>query len=212
MIFKLGILLATFGAIILGLGLPHAFVGIKISKRTSAFTSQFPEAIDLMVRGLKSGLPVNETIASVAKELPAPTGVEFQRITDAMRLGKTLETALWDTADRLDTPDFKFFVISLVVQKETGGNLGETLENLSTILRSRQAMKLKVKALSSEAKASAWIVGCLPFIMEGVILVLNNEYAMGLFNNPQGQIAAVAGVIWMAIGILAMAKIVNFEV
>ena len=212
MIFELGLLLAISGAIILGLGLPHIFVGIKIGRRTAAFTSQFPEAIDLMVRGLKSGLPVNETIANVAKELPAPTGIEFQRITDAMRLGKTLEAALWETADRLDTADFKFFVISLVVQKETGGNLGETLENLSNILRSRQAMKLKVKALSSEAKASAWIVGCLPFIMEGVIMMLNNEYAMGLFNNPQGQIAAVAGLIWMGIGIIAMAKIVSFEV
>ncbi len=212
LILKQGLLLAVFGAIILGFGLPHVFVGIKIGKRIKAFTSQFPEAIDLMVRGLKSGLPVNETIANVAKELPAPTGDEFQRITDAMRLGKTLETALWETSDRLDTPDFKFFVISLVVQKETGGNLGETLENLSTILRSRQAMKLKVKALSSEAKASAWIVGSLPFVMEGLILVLNNDYAMSLFKNPQGQIAAVAGLIWMGIGIAAMAKIVNFEV
>ncbi len=90
LILQLGPLLAIFGAVILGFGLPHAYVGIRISKRTSAFTSQFPEAIDLMVRGLKSGLPVNETIANVAKELPAPTGVEFQRITDAMRLGKTL--------------------------------------------------------------------------------------------------------------------------
>jgi tight adherence protein B len=212
LLLQAGILLAIFGAIILGFGLPHAYVGIRISKRTTAFTSQFPEAIDLMVRGLKSGLPVNETIANVAKELPAPTGEEFQRITDAMRLGKTLEASLWETAERLDTPDFKFFVISLVVQKETGGNLAETLENLSVILRSRQAMKLKVKALSSEAKASAWIVGALPFIMEGFILVLNNKYAMELFNNPQGQIAAVFGLIWMGIGVAAMAKIVSFEV
>ncbi len=211
-IIGLGALIAIFAAIILGLGLPHVFVSFKVGRRKAKFTSQFPEAIDLMVRGLKSGLPVNETIANVAKELPEPTGVEFQRLSDAMRLGKTLEVALWETADRLDTPDFKFFVISLVVQKETGGNLAETLGNLSVILRSRQAMKLKVKALSSEAKASAWIVGALPFIMEGLILVLNNEYAMGLFNNDTGIQAAAGGLIWMLIGIAAMAKIVNFEV
>ena len=93
------------------------------------------------------------TMATVAAEIPAPTGEEFQRIIDQMRLGKTLEESLWDAADRLDTNDFKFFVTSLTVQRETGGNLGETLSNLSNILRQRQAMKLKVKALASEAKA-----------------------------------------------------------
>nr|WP_051555974.1 type II secretion system F family protein [Kordiimonas gwangyangensis] len=118
-----GLVLALFMAIIAGVGLPHMWVSNRITARTTKFTKQFPEAMDLMVRGLKSGLPVNECIMNVAKELPAPTGVEFQRISDAMRLGKQLEEALWETADRLNTPDFKFFVISLVVQRETGGNL-----------------------------------------------------------------------------------------
>jgi len=197
---------------IAGVGLPHIFISNRIKTRTKQFTKQFPEAIDLMVRGLKSGLPVNECIANVGHELTAPTGVEFRKITDAMRLGKQLEEALWETADRLDTPDFKFFVISLVVQRETGGNLGETLGNLSTILRSRQAMKLKIKALSSEAKASAWIVGALPFIMLGVIMTLNYDYGIILFTHPKAIIIGLGALVWMAIGVFIMSRMISFEV
>lgn len=205
-------LLAFFVAIIMGVGLPHMLVSRRIKSRTARFIKQFPEAMDLMVRGLKSGLPVNECIVNVASELPAPTGVEFQKVTDGMRLGKQLEEALWETADRLDTPDFKFFVISLVVQRETGGNLGETLGNLATILRQRQAMKLKVKALSGEAKASAWIMGALPFIMLGLIMTMNYDYGIVLFTHPKAIIAGIGGLVWMSIGIAFMAKMISFEV
>jgi tight adherence protein B len=205
-------ILAILVAVIAGLGLPHKFVSGRITTRTKKFTKQFPEAMDLMVRGLKSGLPVNECIANVAKELPAPTGVEFQKVTDAMRLGKQLEEALWEAADRLDTPDFKFFVISLVVQRETGGNLGETLGNLAGILRQRQAMKLKIKALSSEAKASAWIMGVLPFIMLGLIMTMNYDYGIILFTNPKGIIAATSGLVWMGMGVFIMSRMISFEV
>jgi len=199
-------------AVVFGLGGPHFTVGMMMNRRIARFTSQFPEAIDLMVRGLRSGLPVNECIANIGRELTAPTGTEFQRISDSMRVGRTLEEALWDTADRLDTAEFKFFVISLVVQRETGGNLGETLANLSNILRQRQQMKLKIKALSSEAKASAWIVGLLPFIMYGLLMSVNSEYAMELINNPKGTIAAAVALMWMGIGVFIMSRMVSFEV
>ncbi len=199
-------------SVIAGFGLPHFFVGRRITSRIERFTKQFPEAIDLMVRGLKSGLPVNECIANVGHELSAPAGVEFRKITDGMRLGKQLEDVLWETADRLDTADFKFFVISLVVQRETGGNLGETLSNLSGILRQRQAMKLKIRAMSSEAKASAWIVGVLPFVMLGLIMVLNYDYGIVLFTHPTAIMAAVGALIWMGLGMLVMAKMIKFEV
>lgn len=198
--------------VIAGFGLPHFYVGKRIKSRVERFTKQFPEAIDLMVRGLKSGLPVNECIANVGHELSAPTGTEFRKITDGMRLGKQLEDVLWETADRLDTADFKFFVISLVVQRETGGNLGETLSNLSGILRQRQAMKLKIRAMSSEAKASAWIVGVLPFIMLGLIMVLNYDYGIILFTHPTAIVAGIGALIWMGIGMLVMAKMIKFEV
>ncbi|TNE60963.1 MAG: type II secretion system F family protein [Alphaproteobacteria bacterium] len=212
--FLLGapLVLALLLGVVIGAGLPHAYVGFRMTARTTRFTQQFPEAIDLMVRGLKSGLPVNECMANVGRELTAPTGEEFRKITDSMRLGKQLEEALWETADRLDTPDFKFFVISLVVQRETGGNLGETLGNLSMILRQRQAMKLKVAAMSSEAKASAWIVGLLPFIMLGVILVANPTYGMILFTHPKAIIAGIVALGWMGLGIFIMSRLIKFEV
>ena len=205
-------LMALALGVIVGIGLPHMWVSNRITARKNKFTKQFPEAMDLMVRGLKSGLPVNECIANVGKELPAPTGVEFRKITDAMRLGKQLEEALWETADRLDTPDFKFFVISLVVQRETGGNLGETLGNLANILRQRQAMKLKIKAMSSEAKASAWIVGSLPFIMLGVIMIMNYDYGIILFTEPKAMMAGAVAFLWMALGVFIMSRMIKFEV
>lgn len=205
-------LLGIFTGVIMGIGLPHMYVSQRIKGRLATFTKQFPEAMELIVRGLKSGLPVNECIANVGQELPAPTGTEFQNITDSMRIGKQLEEALWETADRLDTPDFKFFVISLVVQRETGGNLGETLGNLANILRQRQAMKLKIKALSSEAKASAWIMGLLPFIMLTLIMMLNYDYGIVLFTHPTAIVTGIGALIWMAIGIVVMSKMISFEV
>lgn len=206
------LLLSFMLGVVTGVGLPHVYIGKRIAARIERFTKQFPEGIDLMVRGLKSGLPVNECIANVGQELSAPTGAEFRKITDGMRLGKQLEEVLWETADRLDTADFKFFVISLVVQRETGGNLGETLGNLSGILRQRQAMKLKIRAMSSEAKASAWIVGVLPFIMLGLIMMLNYDYGIILFTHPKAIVAGIGGLIWMGIGMLVMGKMIRFEV
>jgi len=203
--------LSLLVSILTGAGVPHVLVGSRIKSRIAAFNKQFPEAIDLMVRGLKSGLPVNETIANVSVEVGDPIGGEFGRIVDEMRLGKTLEQSLWSASKRLDSPDFKFFITSLNVQRETGGNLGETLSNLSNILRSRQAMKLKINALSSEAKASAVIVGVLPFIMLGLIMMLNYDYGIILFTHPTAIIACISALVWMFIGIVVMVKMINFE-
>jgi tight adherence protein B len=141
-----------------------------------------------------------------------PVGREFRLITDAIKFGTTLEKALWDASDRLGIQEFKFFVISLSVQKETGGNLGETLANLSDILRRRHQMKLKIKAMSSEARASAMILGSLPFIMFGIIFLLNTDYAMDLFTDPRGRAMLVAVLLIMGMGILVMRKMVRFEI
>lgn len=195
-----------------GLGLPHYVIGKMISRRLNTFTSLFPDAIDLIVRGLKSGLPVTESIATVGREIDEPIGVEFRRISDAIRLGKTMEDALWEVTKRIDTPDFKFFVISLAVQKETGGNLAETLGNLSDILRRRQRMKLKIRALSSEGKASAYILGALPFVMFGLLLMLNYDYASVLFTDPRAQVASTIGLVWLSFGGMIIAKMINFEI
>ncbi len=206
------VLLSLLLSVFLGIGLPHFVVSRMIAKRLLLFTKLFPDAIDLIVRGLKSGLPVTESIAAVSREIPDPVGVEFRKIADSVKLGKTLEDALWEAAERLDTPDFKFFVISLSVQKETGGNLAETLGNLSDILRKRHQMKLKIKSMSSEGKASAYIVGSLPFIMFGMILMINYGYASVLFTDQRAIIVSIGGLIWMAFGGLIMAKMINFEI
>jgi tight adherence protein B len=196
----------------IGISLPHIALNRMAASRIHAFNSLFPDAIDLIVRGLKSGLPITESIKNVAAEIPDPVGVEFQQMTDAMRLGQTMEQTMWDAAERVDTPDFKFFVICLSVQKETGGNLAETLHNLGDILRKRQQMKLKIKAMSSEGKASAIIVGAMPFVMFLMILSINYDYASTLFTDPRAIVISVGALIWLALGGFIMSKMVSFEI
>jgi tight adherence protein B len=205
-------LLSAIAGFVAGIGLPHMVVSRMIAKRLKVFTKLFPDAIDLMVRGLRSGLPVSQSINAVAEEFEAPVGPEFASIADKVRFGKTLEAALWETAERIPTADFKFFVITLSIQRETGGNLAETLGNLSDILRKRQQLKLKIKAMSSEGKASAYIVGSLPFIMFGIILAMNYEYGSILFTDPRAIMVAIGALIWMGIGVFIMSKMINFEI
>ena len=184
---------ALFAGLACGLGIPHMVVSHLIKRRLKNFTSLFPDAIELIVRGLKSGLPVQESIQVVGKEIGDPVGVEFREISDALKIGQTIEEAMWEAARRLDTPEFKFFVISLVIQRETGGNLTETLENLADILRKRRQMKLKIKAMSSEARASALIIGSLPFVMFGILFTLNPNYISQLFEETRGIMLMGAG-------------------
>jgi tight adherence protein B len=201
------LLLGLAGAI----GIPHMVVSHLIKRRLRKFTDLFPEAIELIVRGLKSGLPVQESIQVVGTEIEDPVGVEFREISDALKIGQTLEEAMWEASHRLDTPEFKFFVISLVIQRETGGNLTETLGNLSDILRKRRQMKLKVKAMSSEARASALIIGALPFGMFGILYALNPGYVSQLFQETRGIMLLIAAGVSMSIGFLVMGKMIRFE-
>jgi tight adherence protein B len=204
--------LALFGGLLLGAGLPHMVLSFLISKRLKNFTAHFPDAIELLVRGLKSGLPVSETLSVVAKEIPGPVGEEFKMVTEKIKIGKSMEDALQDTADRLATAEFQFFVITLAIQRETGGNLAETLANLADVLRKRSQMKLKIKAMSSESKASAYIVGSLPFFVFGMVWMVNQKYLAGFFYEPRLIIAGLIGIVWMSIGAFIMAKMVNFEI
>ena len=204
--------LAIFVGLFVGLGLPHKAIGMLINKRVKKFTAKFPDAIDLLVRGLRSGLPISETLTVVGQEVPGPVGVEFRAIGDRVKIGRTMEVSLQETADRLGTPEFQFFVITLSIQRETGGNLAETLSNLSEVLRKRSQMKLKIKAMSSEAKASAIIVGSLPFIVFIMVWFVNGDYMKGFFTETRLMIAGLGGLCWMAIGAFIMAKMVNFEI
>jgi tight adherence protein B len=204
--------LPIFVALFIGIGLPHFLIGKLIKRRVAKFTSKFPDAIELMVRGLRSGLPISETIGIVANEIQGPVGIEFQGVSDKMKIGRTMEAALQETADRLGTPEFQFFVITLAIQRETGGNLAETLSNLADVLRKRAGMKLKIRAMSSESKASAYIVGSLPFIVFGLVWMVSPGYLSGFFSEPRLMIAGGGGLVWMSIGVFIMAKMVDFEI
>ena len=195
-----------------GFALPHFFVGYLVKRRQTKFLDFFPDAIELMVRGIKSGLPVSESITNVGTEIQDPVGEEFRIITDAVKFGRTMEEAMWEAANRLDLQEFKFFTISLAVQAETGGNLAETLNNLGDVLRGRRQLKLKIKALSSEAKASAMIIGVLPFVMGGMIYLVNPNYIMKLFIDPRGHMLLGIGLCSFVVGISVMIKMVKFEI
>jgi tight adherence protein B len=205
-------LLGLFAGMFVGIGLPHFIIGKMITKRVAKFTSNFPDAIELMVRGLRSGLPITETLGIVASEIPGPVGLEFRMVADKMKIGRTMEAALQDTADRLGTPEFQFFVITLAIQRETGGNLAETLSNLADVLRKRAQMRLKIRAMSSESKASAYIIGALPFVVFTLVTLINPQYMGGFFTDQRLIVAGIGGMIWMSIGAFIMAKMINFEI
>ncbi|WP_353206022.1 type II secretion system F family protein [Sphingorhabdus sp.] len=206
------VLLVLFGGLLIGAGLPHMLINFFIKRRISKFTANFPDAIELLVRGLKSGLPVGETLGVVAKEVPGPVGEEFKLVTEKIKIGKSMEESLQETADRLGTAEFQFFVITLAIQRETGGNLAETLANLAEVLRKRAALKLKVRAMSSEGKASAYIMGALPFFVFGIVWLANPQYLAGFFYEQRLMIAGLGGALWMAMGVFMMAKMVSFEI
>jgi tight adherence protein B len=205
-------MIACFTAIAVGLYLPHMVTGRMGDRRVRKFLGMFPEAIDTICRGLRSGLPITETISTVGHELPDPIGIEFRRISDGVRMGRSLEESMWDIAKRLDTPEFRFFIIALAIQRETGGNLAETLGNLGDLLRKRRQLKLKIRAMSSEARASAMIIGSLPFLMFALLMAINSEYMMILLNETKGKILLGGGLTWLSMGVLFMKQLINFEI
>lgn len=208
--------LAVWMALIFGVGaglaLPRLFLNFMAQRRIDQFVARFPDAIELLVRGLRAGLPIAETMGAVASEIDGPVGSEFQAVSDRMKIGRTLEGALQETADRLGTAEFQFFVITLAIQRETGGNLAETLSNLSEVLRKRMQMKLKISAMSSESKASAYIIGVLPFIVFGLISFISPDYMAGFFKDQRLMIAGIGGLIWMSIGAYIMRQMISFEI
>ncbi len=204
--------LAVPSALAVATGGPYLLVRMRGQQRAARFLALMPEAIDLIVRALKSGLPISEAISIIGSEVRDPLGEVFREIADNVRIGMTVEEALWAATTRIDIPEFRFFVVTIAIQQETGGNLGAILQNLSTMIRRRQQMKLKIKAMSSEARASAMIIGSLPFIMAFVIYLMNPDYMLVLAVDPRGQMLAGLGLASMALGVAVIAKMVRFEV
>lgn len=205
-------LLSMIGGLLIGAAIPHMVVNFFIKRRTAQFIAKFPDAIDLLVRGLRSGLPVTETLAVVAQEVPGPVGIEFKGIIERIKIGRSMEESMQVSADRLNIAEFNFFTITLAIQRETGGNLAETLSNLSDVLRKRSQMKLKIKAMSSESKASAYIVGALPFLVFFMIFWINPSYIGAFFVDERLMVIGIGGLIWMGLGVFIMSRMVSFEI
>ncbi len=203
---------AVLIGVFVGLGLPHYYVGTRFKKRQLRFITHFPDAIDLMVRGVKAGLPITEAIKAASEEIPDPVSIELKRIIDGIRVGRKMSELLKETCKRLNLPEFNFFAIALSIQTETGGNLAETLNNLSEVLRGRRQLKRKIKAMSSEAKASAYIIGSLPFIMCLLIWLVNPTYIEGLFMDVRGQFMIGGALAMIVAGALVMNKMIKFQI
>jgi tight adherence protein B len=212
LVLRAPFLLATLVGVMMAAGLPYMVTGRLIKRRVAAFNTRFPDAIDLLVRGLKSGLPVTETFQVVSQELPGPVGEEFKGVVERIRIGNTMEAALQESAVMLGPPEFQVFCITIAIQRETGGNLAETLGNLSDVLRKRAQMKLKIRAMSSEAKASAYIVGALPFFVFGIVWMMNPEYLSGFFHEERLIITGIGGLVWMSLGAFIMSRMISFEI
>ena len=211
-ILKQKLLLGFFLGIIFGVWLPLKWMQRSINQQNKKFLKLFPDGIDLIVRGLRSGLPVSESIVLVSTEVPDPVGAIFTTISNTMKLGVPLEKALYEAARKLDLTEFNFFTTSIVLQRETGGNLSEILNNLSEVLRGRFIMGMKIKAMSSEARASAMIIGALPFVVILAVAVLSPGYLLPLINDHRGNIAAMTAAGMMVFGLWVMNRMTKFDI
>ena len=200
------------GGLVGGLGFPRFVLNFLTKGRTKKMVHQFGDAIDIIVRGVRSGLPLTECLNIIAKESPAPLGPEFKTLTDNIQMGMTMDRALNHFYKRVPLPEVNFFVIVLSIQAKAGGNLSEALSNLSAVIRSRRMMREKIKALSSEAKASAMIIGALPFAVTFMVYLTTPAYIMELFIKPTGHMILAMAACLMATGITVIRKMINFDI
>jgi tight adherence protein B len=196
-----------FGAV----GLPRILIGMLTNGRNKKMINQFADALDIIVRGVKSGLPLNECVRIISKESPEPLRTEFAMLTDNLSMGAGLERSLNTFYKRVPLQEVNFFMIVLMIQSKAGGNLSEALGNLSSVIRARKMMREKVKAMSSEAKASAMIIGALPFVVGSLVYMTTPAYIMQLFTTDTGHLFLTIGVVMMSMGIFVMRKMINFD-
>lgn len=211
MLLGLHILIALGAAFAAGLGVPRWIVGFLAKRRIKKFTLIFSDAIDIIVRGIRSGLPVHDCLKIIGRETAEPLGGEFRRLNENVSVGMGMDQALEKMFERMPTPELRFFAIVLAIQQKTGGNLAEALNNLSTILRARKMMREKIKALSSEAVASSFIIGSLPPGVVVLIMVTSPAYMSVMFTDPRGHMLLLIGAVMMTCGILVMRRMINFK-
>jgi len=211
-VFALPAAVALLGALTIGIGLPNVVLSRKARKRGQKFNLLFPDAVDLIVRSLRAGLPVQEAIGSVAQDIKDPVGDIFRRAQQQMQLGVPIEAALWQVAKTIQTEEFNFLIIALSIQRDTGGNLAETLNNLSVLLRARQQLRLKIRAFTSEARATMLIMAGLPFLVGGGLFLISPQYISPLITTSTGQMVLAGAACSMGLGIFIMNKIATIKV
>lgn len=207
----MGPLVALAAAFVAGGGLPRWILGFLSKRRIKKFVEEFPNAADVIVRGIKSGLPVSDCLKVIGRESPEPLAKEFRQLVEGLSMGVTLEQALEKMYTRMPTAEVRFFAIVLSIQQRTGGNLAEALGNLSQVLRARKLMGEKIKAMSAEAVASAWIIGCLPPGVMALITFTQPSYMMQMFTDQRGHLLLLGGGLWMCMGIFVMSRMINFK-
>lgn len=205
-------LIALGMAVVGGLGMPRWFIGFLRARRFKAFINEFPNALDIMVRSIKSGLPLNDAIRMISAEGQEPVRTEFRRVVETQQMGLSVPEACARMYTRIPLAEVNFFAIVIAIQAQAGGNLSEALGNLSRVLRDRKKMKAKINALSMEAKASAVIIGALPFIVALLVYLTSPHYMMILFTDSRGHLIMAASGIWMSMGVLVMRNMINFDI
>jgi tight adherence protein B len=211
--FVLGLnpLLALGVGVAMGLGMPRWVVSMKGKKRMKQFSLAFADAVDILVRGIKTGLPVHDCFKIIARESPQPLAGEFQLLVEGLGVGMTLSEALDKMFERMPVPELKFFSIVIAIQQKSGGNLAEALGNLTSVLRARRMMGEKIKAMSSEAIASAGIIGSLPPVVMTLVMISSPAYMMLLFTDMRGQAMLLGAGLWMGCGIFMMKRMISFK-
>lgn len=207
--FGLSAPLAAIGALVGGGGIAFALLRHAQQRFQRQFLDGFPDALELIVRAVRAGLPLGDAIETVGSEIGGPVGYEFRHIHDRIAIGCELEAELDRTAERIRLVEFRFFVIALSLQRRTGGNLAETLNNLALTIRRRKEIGLKARALMSEARTSAWVIGLLPFIAGGALAFLNPDYMRTLIDDPRGSTILGAAALAMGLGAVVMRAMVK---
>lgn len=210
-IFSENPLVGGAGLVIGFLGIPRWFVGFKKKRRMNAFLEEFPNAVDVITRGIKAGLPINDCLGIIATEAKEPVRSEFKKVLETQQLGVPMTEAILRLYKNVPLTEANFFGIVISIQQSAGGNLSEALGNLSKVLRDRKKMKAKIKAMSSEAKASAGIIGSLPMIVMILVYLTTPGYITLLFTHPTGNLIMIAALVWMGIGIMVMKSMINFD-
>jgi tight adherence protein B len=206
-----GLLAAAVFAFAAAFGLPRWILSFLKKRRHNKFLENFPDAVDIIVRGIKAGLPLFDSMKVIVSDAPEPIKSEFRAIVETQTIGLPLGEACGRLYQRVPLPEANFFGIVIGIQQKSGGNLSEALGNLSRVLRDRKKMKAKIKAMSMEAKASAGIIGSLPILVMGIVYITSPDYIELLWTTPVGRLLLAGSAVWMLLGIMVMKKMINFD-